>query len=314
MERLAYLGPAGTFSHAALLTLPSAAASTHVPASTVVDALDRVRRGEVDGALVPLENSVEGAVATTVDDLSSGSPLQLRAEVLLPVRFALLVHEGVTAGDVRRVATHPHAEAQCRASLARLLPGAEVVPAASTAAAAATVAAGGPGAPGAAVASVLAGREHGLAVLADDVADTPGGVTRFVLVTRPGPLPPPTGADRTTLAVVPPRSDRPGALVDVLTELAVRGVNLTRLESRPTGAGLGDYWFSLDADGHVADARVGDAVAALHRTCTSVRVLGSYPRALGSPAGRAASDVTSDDAFGRAGTWLAAVRAGDPAP
>jgi prephenate dehydratase len=303
-SRLTYLGPAGTFTEAALLRLPGADAAAAVPSPTVSAALDAVRSGSADGAVVPLENSVEGSVSTTLDELAAGEPLQVVAEVLLPVVFALLARPGAVLDDVRRVGSHPHAQAQCRRWLAAHLPAARVLPASSTAAAAALVAEGD-SSYDAAVAAPLAAQRYGLATLAEDIGDNPGAVTRFVLVTRPGPPPAPTGADKTTLVLFE-RDDHPGALLEMLTEFSVRGVNLTRLESRPTGGGLGRYCFSVDCEGHVRDARVGEALAGLHRVCAEVRYLGSYPRAdAGGPTVRAG---TTDADFAAADAWLRRLR------
>ena len=129
-------------------------------------------------------------------------------------------------------------------------------------------------------APIVATEQPGLTVLAENIGDNPGAVTRFVLVGRPGELPAPTGADKTTV-VVPLPEDRPGALMEILDQFATRGVNLSRIESRPTGQYLGHYFFSIDADGHVADARVADALAGLHRISPATRFLGSYGRADG---------------------------------
>jgi prephenate dehydratase len=303
--RLAYLGPAGTFTEAALRTLRAAERADLLPYPSVPAALDAVRSGEADGAMVPLENSVEGSVATTLDELSTGEPLQVTREVLLPVRFSLLGRPGTRREDVRVVATHPHAAAQCRRWLRDVLPDAEVVPAASTADAARAVA---EGRYDAAVAAPVAADHYRLQELAADVQDSDGAVTRFVLVSRPGPPSPPTGADRTTLAAFI-EDDRPGALLSLLTEFAVRGINLTRIESRPSGERLGRYFFSIDCEGHLADARVGEALAALHRTCSVVRVLGSYPRADGVAA--TVAPGADDSSFRVAAAWLERLRAGD---
>ena len=153
----------------------------------------------------------------------------------------------------------------------------------------------------------MAGEHYGLEALAEDVQDAEGAVTRFVLVRRPGPLPAPTGADRTGLFAFI-ADDHPGALLELLTEFAVRGVNLSRIESRPTGGRLGQYFFSLDCDGHLADERVGEALSALRRVCADVRVLGSWARADGVPATVARG--TGDDDFRDAAAWLARLRAG----
>jgi prephenate dehydratase len=159
----------------------------------------------------------------------------------------------------------------------------------------------------AAVAAPIAAERYQLEVLADDIADTPGAVTRFVLVTLPGPPPAPTGADRTSVVAFI-ADDHPGALLEVLTELAVRGVNLSRIESRPTGVGLGRYCFSIDAEGHVAHARVAEALAALRRLCADVRFLGSYPTADGSAPNERKG--TSDGDFADAAAWVASLRGG----
>ncbi|HWL36732.1 MAG TPA: prephenate dehydratase [Frankiaceae bacterium] len=303
--RLGYLGPPGTFCEAALRTLPNAARAELEPYVSVPDALDAVRRGDVAAALVPFENSVEGSVSTTLDELATGDPLHVTAEVLLPVTFDLLVRPGTYLATVSSVATHPHAEAQCRAWLRTTLPSAVVHPAPSTADAAARVA---EGAYDAAIASPLAADRYGLVAAASGVGDASSAVTRFVLAARPAAPAPATGADRTTVVAFI-ADDHPGALLELLTEFAVRGVNLTRIESRPTGAGLGRYCFSIDCEGHVADARVGEALSALRRICADVRFLGSYPRADGSaPALRRGVEDTD---FSDAAAWLAAIRAGN---
>jgi prephenate dehydratase len=302
LHKLTYLGPEGTFADAALRTLPESELAERIPSRTVPAALEAVRAGTYDAALVPLENSVEGAVPTTLDELASGQPLQMLREVLLPVSFALLARPGTTDKDINTVATHPHAEAQCRRWLAATLPSAGVLLSPSTAEAAAGVA---EGRYDAAIAAPVAAELYGLDTLFSDVHDIEDAVTRFVLVGRPTTPPPPTGADRTTVVAFI-REDHPGALLELLTEFAVRGVNLTRIESRPTGFGLGRYCFSVDCEGHVDDLRVGEALSALHRICADVRFLGSYPRADGLPV-TTRSEVT-DAAFRDASEWLARLR------
>jgi prephenate dehydratase len=309
--RLTYLGPPGTFSEAALRTLPEAVGAEVEPAPSVVAALDAVRSGQVDAALVPFENSVEGAVPATLDELSAGPAVHIQREVLLPVRFALLGRPGTTLAQVGTVSGHPHAQPQCRHWLSANLPGRAWRPAASNADAARDVSQGHVDA---ALAGAFAAEQYGLEVLAHDVHDVEGAVTRFVLVGPPRTPPPATGADRTTV-VAYERDDHPGALLEMLTEFAVRGVNLTRLESRPTGHGLGSYCFSLDCEGHIGDARVGEALSALHRICADVRFLGSYPRADGkTPSLRLG---VADENFAAAEQWLSGIREGDglvPAP
>jgi len=273
--RYAFLGPEGTFCEAALLQIPAAASAERAACVSVGDALDAVRRSEATAALVPLENSVEGSVAETLDELARPDALYIVREVLLPVSFALLARPGTALHAVRSVASIPHAEAQVRGWLRSTLPDATFVATASTAGGAKLVADGDVDA---AVAAPVAADRFRLAILADGIEDTQGAVTRFVLVARPSALPPVTGADRTSVVAFI-GDDRPGALLEILTELAVRGVNLSRIESRPTGVGLGRYCFSMDAEGHIAQPRVAEAIAALRRICADVRFLGSYPRA-----------------------------------
>ena len=219
--RYAYLGPEGTFAEAALRTLPAAAKADLQPQPSVAAALDAVRQGEADHALVPIENSIEGSVSATLDELAAGEPLMVTREVLLPVSFSLMVRPGTGLHAVRRVATHPHAHAQCRRWLATVLPEATVVPALSTADAAAALA-GGDAAHDAAIAAPIAAERYRLEVLAGDIEDNPDAVTRFVLVGRPGQPPLPTGHDKTTLVAFI-SDDHAGALLEVLTEFAVRG-------------------------------------------------------------------------------------------
>ncbi|MDK3258548.1 prephenate dehydratase [Blastococcus capsensis] len=304
-SRFAYLGPEGTFTEAALSRAITAPEGRRDPQPSVAAALAAVRSGDADAALVPLENSVEGSVPATMDGLADGEPLVITAEVFLDVAFVLAVRPGTALAGVGSVASHPHALAQTGRRLTELLPGISPLPTTSTAAAAAAVAAGEFDA---AVCAAIAAERYGLDVLADDVADHPGAVTRFVLVSRPGPLPAPTGNDKTSLVAVV--GDRTGALLELLQEFAVRGISLTRIESRPTRQRLGVYSFSLDCEGHVADPRVGEALAALHRLCDDVRFLGSYPRADGRE-NRPVRPESSDAAFADADAWLARLRAGE---
>jgi len=247
---------------------------------------------------------VEGAVTATLDELASGPELTIRAEVLLPVTFALLARAGTALAGVKTVGGHPQAQPQCRRWLAGHLPDAEWHPASSNAEAARLAA---EGQIDAALAGEFAAGRYGLEVLASEVNDVPDAVTRFVVVGPPGPLPAPTGADRTSLVAFL-REDHPGALMELLTEFSVRGINLTRIESRPTGDGLGRYCFSIDCEGHLDDARVGEALMGLRRVCADVRFLGSYPREDGARA--QVRPGTSDVEFAQAAAWLARLRYG----
>jgi prephenate dehydratase len=310
-RRYAYLGPEGTFTEAALRTIPGAEAAQLLPFRSVSAALDAVRRGEVDAALVPLENSVGGGVDSTIDELSTGELLHISREVLLDVGFALAVRQGssgASRSSLKRVAAHPQAEAQCRRWIADNLSDVEIVTSASNAEAASAVASASSGLD-AAITSALAAQRYGLEIVEDDIHDHAGAVTRFVLVERPSAPKEPTGTDKTSLVAFI-GEDHPGALLEVLTEFAVRGINLTWIESRPTGGGLGRYCFSIDCEGHIVDARVGEALMGLRRICTDVRFLGSYPRADGlQPTMRVG---TSDAEFHDAAAWLDDVRSGRP--
>lgn len=272
--RFVYLGPEGTFAEQALRTIPAAERASRALARSVGEALESVRAGDADAAMVPLENSIGGAVGVTLDELAGGDPLVITREVVLPVAFVLGARPGTTLAAVRTVAAHPQASTQCRNWLRVHLPDSVVMDVLSNGAAAAGAAAGDYDA---AICAPIGATRHRLEVLSEKIADHPGAVTRFALVSRPGPPPPPTGDDVTSLAVYIAHN-RVGALLSVLMELAVRGVNLTRIESRPTGEALGRYVFFLDCTGHLADVRLGEALQGLRRVCAEVRFLGSYPR------------------------------------
>ncbi len=305
---VAYLGPRGTFAERAARRLTQSQDEDLRPASSVIAALEMVRSGEVQSAVVPIENSIEGSVSGTLDELSAAPALQITAEVAVPVRFTLMARPGVGLPDVRAVGTHPHAAAQCRRWLFENLPGASVELTSSTAGAAEQLAAGVAGFD-AAIADHLAAEHFDLVSLVDDIADNPEGATRFVQVALPTPPGPPSGADKTSLLLFM-HANRSGALLEILTEFAVRGINMTRLESRPTRKLLGEYCFSVDIEGHIADARVGEALIGLRRACADVVFLGSYPRLDGRltelPPGQ------SDEDYRASREWLQSLRAGAP--
>jgi prephenate dehydratase len=302
--RFAYLGPEGTFAEAALSTAVASTEGSRYPQPSVPAALAAVRSGDADAALVPMENSVEGSVPATMDGLAEGEPLVITREAFLDVAFVLAVRPGTEHAGVRSVASHPHALAQTSGRLAELFPDVVPLPVSSTAGAAAAVASGEYDA---AVCAPIAAERYGLTALVEDLADNPGAVTRFVLVEPAGALPAPTGNDKTSLVAVV--GDRTGALLELLGEFAVRGISLTRIESRPTRQRLGVYSFSLDCEGHVADRRVGEALAALHRVCDDVRFLGSYARADGRE-NKPVPETATDPAFAEAQGWLETIRGG----
>ena len=304
--RYGYLGPEGTFTQMALLSWTSSHEGEHVPFGSVDSALDALRHSEIDAAMVPIENSVEGGVSATLDALASGDPLVVIGEVNVPITFVLAARGGMPLADVHAVGTHSHAWAQVRGWMDRHLPDATYVPTLSTAAAAAGLGSGeGPQGYDAAVCAPVAAANHGLEVLAEDIGDRAGAVTRFVLVARPGSLPERTGADKTTVVLFQ-RDDRAGGLLELLEQFSVRGINMTRLESRPTKDSLGSYCFSIDFEGHVLDERVGEALMGLKRVCAEVRFLGSYPREDGALT--AVAPLTGDADFSAARNWLRSLR------
>ncbi len=303
MSRIAYLGPEGTFSEAALLKLaadamvPGGGDVQPQPTESTPAALEAVRTGAADFACVPIENSIEGSVLPTLDSLAGGSALQIFAELTLDVAFSIVIRPGTHAGQVHTVAAFPVAAAQVRRWLAAHLPGAEVIPANSNAAAARDVA---DGRADAGVSTALAAQRYGLDSLADGVVDELNARTRFVLVGCPGPPPARTGADRTS--VVLQIDNSPGALVAAMSEFGIRDIDLTRIESRPTRTGLGSYIFFLDCVGHIDDSAVAEALKAVHRRCADVRYLGSWPTGAAVGSAPPALDETEQ--------WLARLRRG----
>ncbi len=274
--RIGFLGPFGTFTEQALMSQADLAAGDLVPYRTMPDVLDAVESGEVAYGFVAIENSIEGMVNLTQDELVFNHSLLIQREVVLDIEHCLLAQSGTTLDDVKVVLSIPVATAQCHAYLREHVGSAEVRATNSTADGARLVAEMGAGV--AAVAPRAAARVFGLEVIAADIADHPGNQTRFVLVGRTG-IPAPTGHDRTGL-VVYQRADEPGSLISILQEFAARRINLSNLQSRPTkGGGLGDYCFIIYADGHVADELLADAMRSLHSKQGRVKFLGSYPAA-----------------------------------
>lgn len=305
-KRFGFLGPTGTFTEMALRQHPEADHAERIPFASVDAALAALRAGDLDAAMVPIENSVEGGVSATLDALASGDPLVVVGEQVVAITFVLASPAGIGLADIRTVSTHPHAWAQVRGWIGTHLPDAEYLPGASTAAAAAGLAGERP-AYQAAVCAPVAAANHGLTVLQEDIGDKSGAVTRFVLVARPGQLPAPTGADKTSVVLFQ-REDHPGGLLELLEQFATRGINLTRIESRPIGGRLGDYCFSIDCEGHVNDERLGETLMGLKRVCADVRFLGSYPRA--DEVDAQISAGTSDNDFVEARAWLRSMRDG----
>lgn len=272
--RIGYLGPPGTFSEEAVARCDLAAGGEAVPFPTFADAYRALARGELDGALLPIENSIEGSVGTNLDLLVGEPGPLIRRELLLPVRQHLLARPGTRLADVQRVLSHPQPLGQCSRFLRDSLPGALLEPTHSTADAARKIAAGEPGA--AAIGAAAAAARYGLAILAESIQDVDENVTRFVLLARSDEAP--TGRDRTSIAFTLDR-DRPGGLYEVLGEFARRGLNLSKVESRPMKAALGHYVFFLDFEAHRLDPAGADALAGVRALAHRMFLLGSYPRA-----------------------------------
>ncbi len=271
--RIAYLGPPGTFSDEALSRCDLAQGAEAVPFATFPEAYEAALAGEVDAALLPIENSLEGSITAVLDLFVHRPGLRIRREVLLPVRQYLLAPAGVRIEDVKKVLSHPQPLGQCARFLRDKLPGAVLEATRSTTDAAAKVAAGEPDA--AAIGSRAAAPRYGLAVLAEDIQDAGENLTRFVLVSREDEAP--TGTDRTSIAFTLPR-DRPGGLYEVIGEFARRNLNLSKIESRPTRMAIGHYVFFLDFEAHRRDPAGAEALAGVLARVDRLHLLGSYPR------------------------------------
>ncbi len=295
--RVGYLGPEGSFSHEAVSTIEGVDA---VACDSLSDLLGVVADGTLDQGLVPLENAIEGTVSATIDGLVFDHDLLIVREIVIPIRLHLLARPGVALGDVTMVRSYVHALAQCRNFLHPM--NATVEQTTSTSQAAREVAESDQ--PWAAVASSLAGEIFGLVSLASDIEDHPGNATRFVVVGR-DTVAAPTGHDRTTIVCFQD-DDRPGSLYGILGRFAARDINLTKLESRPTKRGLGDYCFVIEFEGHVADDVVADCLADLQAHLARVKFLGSYP-----VTGDEASDRREEVAQARksATEWIEGIRA-----
>lgn len=275
--RVGFLGPPGTFTQEALLQVydPESAELIYYP--TIEEVAAAVSAGEIDSGMVPIENSVEGTVNATIDALGfEFEDLLIQREVIIPVRLHLLARPGTALADVTEVFSMPHATAQCRKWLRDNLPNATITAANSTAEAAGRVAY--QKGTSAAIGPNLAAQLFALDTLARDVTDHPEAETRFVVLGRSGAAA--SGRDKTSLVCFI-AEDRPGALLAILKEFSDRGINLTRVESRPTKRVLGEYCFFIDMEGHREDAAVADALEGVRDHVSKLRLLGSYPRAVG---------------------------------
>jgi len=271
--RIAYLGPPGTFSEEAVTRCELAGGDEPLPCASFPDAWDAVLAGRADAALLPVENSIEGAIGTTLDLLVHRSGLMILRELLLPVQQQLLAAPGTTLAQVTRVLSHPQPLGQCARFLRERLPGARLEATHSTADAAIQVSQGLAGA--AAIGSRAAAGRYGLSIIAESIQDSDENTTRFLLVARQDA--PPTGRDRTSIAFTMDR-DRPGGLYEVMGEFASRGINLSKIESRPMKQALGHYVFFVDFEGHRLDAPSAAALESVRGRVHQFHLLGSYPR------------------------------------
>ncbi|WP_394554140.1 prephenate dehydratase [Agromyces sp. MMS24-JH15] len=307
-ETYSYLGPAGTFTEAALKQVPEAQGTSWRSVNNVGEALADVTSGRSIAAMIAIENSIEGGVSAAQDALATVPGLRIVGEYLVPVDFVLVARPGTALADVRTVNAHPVAYAQSRGWLESRLPDHGHIPASSNVQAAASLFDADSNAD-AAVAPPGIVDQLDVELLAEHIGDNPNAVTRFVLVSRSRRIPPRTGADKTSLIVELPE-DQPGALLEMLEQFSTRGVNMSLLESRPIGDELGRYRFVIDLDGHIEDERVADALLGLRRYSPNVIFLGSYPRA-----DRREVEYHSkydDEVFVEARDWLRAILSGEP--
>lgn len=300
-----FLGPVGTFTELALAQVAEAKGANHRAVANVQDAIDDVVAGRAFRAIIPVENSVEGGVSATSDALAVTDKIRIYGEYLVPVTFDLVARPGVALKDVRTVATHPVAYAQTRRWLAGNLNKHEYLPSTSTAAAAAALLENDQA--DAAIAAPTITKHYGLKVLAKNIGENRHAQTRFIQIGLAGKLPEPTGRDKTSVIVELP-SDRPGALLEMLEQFAARGVNLSRIESRPIGDRLGRYRFNIDAQGHIQDDAVSEALMGLHRFSPKVNFLGSYPRADKQKSVHEGNNSNAE--FSDAASWLKALKSG----
>ena len=295
-----YLGPVGTFTELALAQVPEAKGAKWHPVANVQEAIDNILSGHSARAVIPIENSIEGGVSATLDALAATEGIRIFGEYLVPVSFNLVARPGVALKDVVTVATHPVAYAQTHKWLAANLAGHSYLPATSTAAAAAALLHADSIANAAVAASTIT-NHYDLKVIAKNIGEYKNAQTRFIQIGLAGKAPASTGRDKTSVIIEMP-NDRPGALLEMLEQFAVRGVNLSRIESRPIGDRLGRYRFNVDAQGHIEDAAIAEALKGLHRFSPKVQYLGSYPRADKEKSVHEGNN--SDVQFGDAEAWF----------
>jgi prephenate dehydratase len=274
-KRISFLGPSGTYTEEAATRYDPEASL--VSCSTITASAQAVISGDADEAVLPIENSLGGAVAETLDLLIHQGELQIRGEIVLPIHHCIMAKHDTSPADVTVVYSHPQSLAQCRAYLAKNYPNARLIASLSNSAAVGEMQSSEETA--AAIAGRRAAELYKANVLDLDIEDNPSNATRFVVMAHTDSQP--TGTDKTSLCFDFDR-DAPGTLVIALGEFANRGINLNKIESRPTRMGLGRYIFMVDIDGHRQDAKVADALDALRGLASMLKVLGSYPREVSS--------------------------------
>jgi prephenate dehydratase len=274
--RLAYFGPPGTNTEEAAIKYSQLQGGAYhlIPFPTITHAASAIAAAAADQAILPIENSLDGAIGETLDFLIHATePHFIRDELVLLIEHYLLAAPGVKVGDIRTIMSIPTAVAQCRGYIDKNFPDATIEAALSTAAAVEEVMSRRDAA---AIGNRRAGELYGASVLARDIADRTPNHTRFVIVAREDHQP--TGDDKTSLAFAYASEDRPGQLVGTLSEFAARGINLSKIESRPSKERLGTYIFLADLAGHRTDAALAEALSVVEKGCSFFRVLGSYPR------------------------------------
>ncbi|MDO4241709.1 MAG: prephenate dehydratase [Microbacteriaceae bacterium] len=306
LRRYSYLGPAGTFTEAALAQAPQAQGQEWVPVANINQALENVVSGHSDAAMVALENSIDGGVTAVQDALASLAGVQILGEYLVPVNFVVAQRPGSDFARATTVAAHPVAYAQCRKWLETHLPQHRFVPASSNSQAALDLL-NKPDSIDVALTAPTALRHYPVEVYARNVASDDSAITRFALVGRRQPVGQPSGHDRTSL-IVELAQDRAGALLELLEQFAARGVNLTQIASRPLGKKLGQYRFHIDAEGHIREERVRQAIMGLQMRGNNVLFLGSYARA--DKIAPTTVSHQSDAAFRAANAWIDELIAG----
>jgi len=282
--RIGYFGPEGTYTQEAMLSSVGALGVEveEVPLPTIYDTVMAVHDGVVQRGLVPIENSMEGSVNATLDALAHETDsVEIVGEVVMPIRHCLITRTNLALQEIETVVSHPQANAQCARFVRQSLPQARVIAGSSTAEAVRIVAAHD--GPWAALGNRTAAQRYGCVVLADGVEDVAGNETRFVWLARAdaadGPAASAGGAFKTAIVFWGAGTERPGWLVACLSAFAERGVNLTRIESRPRRQGLGSYMFFVDLEGRVGDPHVQDGLAGVREHAEVVRVIGSFPAA-----------------------------------